>query len=77
MRSLVFVTALCYLYVHPCSLIRAITTLLGEGKAKPVIGQVFDINDAPKAHEEVISHSSGSKGKIVLRIASPGDASEL
>ncbi len=36
------------------------------GWLKPVIGQEFPLSEAAKAQEEVISHSNGTKGKIIL-----------
>ncbi|GAU92117.1 hypothetical protein RvY_04240-1 [Ramazzottius varieornatus] len=45
---------------------------LGEGFdgqwIQPVIDQEFRLEDAPKAHEAVMAHSGGAKGKIVLLV---------
>jgi len=37
-----------------------------SGRFQPTVGYQFDFEDAPKAHEEVISHSKGTLGKIIL-----------
>jgi len=45
---------------------------IGEGQhlgwVKPVVGQQFSIDKAIDAHKEVIEHSAGTNGKIVLTI---------
>jgi len=45
---------------------------IGEGQrlgwVKPVIGQQFSIDKATDTHKEVIEHSAGTNGKIVLTI---------
>lgn len=39
---------------------------LEGGKLSPVVGQVFKLGEIAAAHEEVISHSKGTRGKIVV-----------
>ena len=42
---------------------------LNAGKLKPIIGQVFDgLEKAAEAHDEVIEHKLGSKGKIIIKV---------
>ena len=41
---------------------------LEQGYLWPITGQQFALNDAAKAHHEVIEHPHGTKGKIVLKI---------
>ena len=41
---------------------------LEAGTYKPVVGLEFDLADAPAAHREVIEHSRGTTGNIVLNI---------
>lgn len=38
------------------------------GWLNPVIGEEYSLSDARKAQEEVIQHTSGTKGKIVLTL---------
>ena len=38
------------------------------GWLQPHVGQTYDMEHAAAAHEDVISHSGGSRGKIVLSI---------
>jgi len=47
-------------------LFKAIEEGLEKGTLNPIIGKTFSLADAPKAHHEVISPSSGASGKIVL-----------
>jgi NADPH2:quinone reductase len=43
---------------------------LASHKLHPIVGKVFKgLEEAPSAHEEVIAHSAGSKGKIVIELA--------
>lgn len=56
----------------------AATGLLHAGLAArtlvPVVGRVFQgLESAPAAHEEVISHAGGSRGKIVISIEPPSE----
>ena len=39
-----------------------------KGWVKPVIGQRFPLAEAAKAHEEVIAHTAGAAGRIVLDV---------
>lgn len=39
---------------------------ISRGLLNPVVGAVFDLNDAPKAHEDVIAHNICKFGKVVL-----------
>ena len=39
-----------------------------NGWLRPVVGGEYTLEDVQKAHEEVIKHTTGSKGKIVLTI---------
>lgn len=39
-----------------------------QGWIKPVVGQVFSLDEVASAHKEVIAHTGGSAGKIVLKI---------
>jgi len=43
-----------------------LTAQIHSGRFQPTVGYQFDFEDAPKAHEEIISHSKGTLGKIVL-----------
>ena len=43
---------------------------LRSGALKPIVGPVFELDDAPQAHVEVIEHKNGSSGKIVLSMMS-------
>jgi NADPH2:quinone reductase len=47
---------------------RALYAGLESRVLRPVIGQVFPLAQVAKAHEEVIQHSEGSYGKIVLHL---------
>jgi NADPH:quinone reductase-like Zn-dependent oxidoreductase len=44
-----------------------------SGWLRPVVDKVFALEEAAESHREVISHSAGSRGKIVLRM----EAAEL
>ncbi len=37
-----------------------------KGWVKPVVSQEFPLEEAGKAQEEVIAHTGGSKGRIIL-----------
>ncbi len=39
---------------------------LSNGSLRPVIGESFSLEDAARAHQEVIQHTRGSLGKIIL-----------
>lgn len=39
-----------------------------EGWMKPIVGKVYKLEEVQEAHQEVIEHSGGSFGKIVLNI---------
>jgi len=39
-----------------------------EGALTPYAGIEFALADAPASHLEVIQHSQGTKGKIILKI---------
>lgn len=39
-----------------------------SGWLKPHVGQEYQLENVAKAHEQVIEHSGGSRGKIVLTI---------
>lgn len=42
---------------------------LSNGALQPVVGRVFQgLESAPAAHEEVIAHSAGTQGKIVIEV---------
>ena len=41
---------------------------LAEGALTPYAGIEFALADAPASHLEVIQHSQGTKGKIILKI---------
>jgi len=41
---------------------------LAEGALTPYAGIQFALADAPASHLEVIQHSQGTKGKIILKI---------
>ncbi|XP_055353637.1 quinone oxidoreductase-like [Paramacrobiotus metropolitanus] len=41
---------------------------INSGHVRPVIDQEFPLEKAPEAHEAVIQHTGGSKGKIVLTL---------
>ena len=38
------------------------------GLVKPVVGKVYSLEDAAQAQRDVIDHSEGSHGKIILAI---------
>ena len=38
------------------------------GWVKPVVGKVYSLEDVAQAHRDVIDHSGGSQGKIILDI---------
>lgn len=40
-----------------------------KGWLKPHIGHEYTMDQVMKAQEEVIAHSDGSRGKIILKIA--------
>jgi NADPH:quinone reductase-like Zn-dependent oxidoreductase len=42
---------------------------LEAGFLDPVVSQSYDLADAPTAHKEVIAHTNGSQGKIIINIA--------
>jgi NADPH:quinone reductase-like Zn-dependent oxidoreductase len=44
----------------------AINAGLRDGYLKPIIGNAYSLVDAPKAHIDVMEHSNGSSGKIVI-----------
>lgn len=44
----------------------AIQAGLGSGQLNPVVGHVFKLGEISAAHEEVINHSRGTNGKIVV-----------
>ena len=39
-----------------------------QGWLSPHVGREYSLPEAAKAHEEVIAHTGGSSGKIVLKI---------
>lgn len=39
-----------------------------KGWIKPIIGNVYNITNVRTAHSEVIEHSGGSTGNIVVQI---------
>ena len=45
----------------------AIQEGLEAGLLKPVVGHVFPLKEIAAAHDEVMSHSRGTRGKIVVR----------
>jgi NADPH:quinone reductase len=48
----------------------AIQHALREKTISPVVGHIFDLNDVGMAHDEVMTHALGTKGKIVVRTVS-------
>ena len=42
--------------------------LLQAGAVKPVVGHEFRLEDAAEAHREVLAHTKGTNGKIVISI---------
>ena len=46
----------------------AIVKGIDDGWLRPLVGVEFDLAEAYKAHEEVIAHKQGTKGKIVLNV---------
>ncbi len=50
--------------------INAVTQALHSGIAKgfinPKVGHVFNLEDAKLAHDEVIDHLTGTRGKVIL-----------
>mmetsp|Transcript_24593 Transcript_24593/g.59188 ORF Transcript_24593/g.59188 Transcript_24593/m.59188 type:complete len:331 (-) Transcript_24593:68-1060(-) len=51
---------------HEQEAIAAIQAGLSTGALNPVVGPVFKLEDASKAHVEVIEHKAGTSGKIVI-----------
>ena len=42
---------------------------VSNGSLRPIVGRVFNgLESAPAAHEEVIAHTGGSHGKIVIQV---------
>jgi NADPH:quinone reductase-like Zn-dependent oxidoreductase len=46
-----------------------LTTLIDAGKVRPMIGEVFALDDAPKAFAHAMA--GNTRGKVVLRVAEP------
>ena len=44
----------------------AINAGLRDGYLKPIIGNAYALSDAAQAHTDVMEHSNGSAGKIVM-----------
>ena len=45
-----------------------VTSGLEQGLLRPATSQQFALEDVAKAHREVIEHTQGTKGKIILTI---------
>eukprot|EP00123_Amoebidium_parasiticum_P009247 comp19359_c0_seq1/m.22304 comp19359_c0_seq1/g.22304 ORF comp19359_c0_seq1/g.22304 comp19359_c0_seq1/m.22304 type:complete len:341 (-) comp19359_c0_seq1:16-1038(-) len=41
---------------------------LEDGSLRPMVGRVYNLNQAAEAHKQVISQSGGAVGKIVLKV---------
>jgi len=46
--------------------IAAVIAGLESGTLDPIVGTTLPLAEAPRAHDEVITHAAGSRGKIVL-----------
>jgi NADPH:quinone reductase-like Zn-dependent oxidoreductase len=44
-----------------------INELIKANKIKPIIGKMYNLSDAAKAHHDII-HNEGSSGRITLKI---------
>ena len=42
---------------------------LATGSLSPVVGELFRLEEVAMAHQQVIEHSGGTRGKICLRMA--------
>ena len=45
----------------------ALAAGLADGTLSPVVGQVFPLAAAPQAHAEVLAHTGGTNGKLVIQ----------
>ena len=54
----------------PCitSLCSAISQMLASGVINPVVARAYPLEEAPKAHDDIINGGTGASGKLVLTV---------